>query len=133
MEDIKKRMESRQKREKKNRREMKKKSKIRALQMVSSSGILTDEQQDGLFSLGVIKGSVAGEDTGKKSLALASAGSKAASSVLARVSETSAPGEEDLAMIEADSEAEVSGGGAIDGTASMLLPGPYIFPPPPPG
>ena len=105
MEEIKKRMESRQKREKKNRREMKKKSKIRALQMVSSSGILTDEQQDGLFSLDVIKGGATGAEAGMKPSA--SAGIKAASSVLARVSEASAPGEDDLAMIEADSESEV--------------------------
>lgn len=158
---IKERMESRLKREKKHRREMKKKAKIRALQvrrggrkwqtkprmdfppflmnlcilvfyhstiphpfpppltsslvqmvsgsttpqpfppslnlslvqMVSGSGILTEEQQDGLFSLNVIKGG------GK-----AEGGARA---VLARVTEVSAPGEDDMAALEADSDSEV--------------------------
>ena len=71
--------------------------------MISSSGILTDEQQDGLFSLDVIKGGAAEE--GKKG----AKGGKGASA-LARVSEASAPGEEDLALLEADSESEVSWG-----------------------
>ena len=62
-------------------------------QMVSGSGILTEEQQDGLFSLDVIKGG------GK-----AEGGARAA---LARVIETAAPGEDDMAALEADSDSEV--------------------------
>ena len=59
--------------------------------MVSSHGIVTDEQQDGLFSLDVIKG---GGKGGK-------------GRALAQVNETSAPGEADLALLEAESESEV--------------------------
>jgi hypothetical protein len=62
------------------------------MQMVSSEGIVTEEQQDGLFSLNVIKGGGGKEEPG---------------ALLSRVVDTSAPGEEDMEMLEADSESQV--------------------------